>query len=258
MPWPIAPEVYCLGPSGRTGTNVFFVRAGTSWTLVDTGWPGDADRIERAAAALLGAGTRPEAILLTHCHPDHSGAAQRLARDWDCPVHLHADEVPIAIGDFTAMVCDAGPLDRWVVLPMLRALGSRRREAVLARSRLDCGLRAFRHGADVPCLPGWECVPTPGHTRGHVSYFRPGDGVLVTGDAVVTLRVNSPAGLLLGREGISGPPWYTTWDGRLARESVARLADLEPSVLACGHGTPMTGPGAAKALHALAERFAGH
>lgn len=258
MPWPIAPEVYCLGPSGRTGTNVFFVRAGTSWTLVDTGWPGDADRIERAAAALLGAGTRPEAILLTHCHPDHSGAAQRLARDWDCPVHLHAGEVPIAIGDFAAMVCDAGPLDRWVVLPMLRALGSRRREAVLARSRLDCGLRAFRPGADVPCLPGWECVPTPGHTRGHVSYFRPGDGVLITGDAVVTLRVNSPAGLLLGREGISGPPWYTTWDGRLARESVARLADLEPSVLACGHGTPMTGPGAAKALHALAERFAGH
>ena len=31
----------------------------------------------------------------------------------------------------------------------------------------------------------------------------------------MTLRVNSPAGLL-GRQGLSGPPWYTTWDRRAA------------------------------------------
>jgi len=56
-----------------------------------------------------------------------------------------------------------------------------------------------------PGWPVWECIPTPGHTPGHVSYFRAGDRVLISGDAVVTLKVNSWAGLLLQRPGLSGP-----------------------------------------------------
>jgi glyoxylase-like metal-dependent hydrolase (beta-lactamase superfamily II) len=150
------------------------------------------------------------------------------------------------------MVAAAMPIDRWIVLPLMRTMGRRRREAVFARSSLGEVARTFEPDAGVPGLPGWQCIPTPGHTPGHVSYFRPDDRVLITGDAVVTLKMNSLTGLLLQRPGLSGPPWYTTWNRPAARQSNQRLARLEPTVLAGGHGQPMTGPETARALKTFA------
>lgn len=250
----IAPDVFCLGPWGRTQTTVYFARSGPSWVLIDAGWASDVSRIAGAARSLFGADSRPSAILLTHCHPDHAGSALSLARAWGCAVYMHPDELPIATADFAAMVASAGPLDRYVILPLMRAMGRRRREAVLAKSSMGEAASTFEPGAGVPGLPDWECIPTPGHTPGHVSYFRARDRVLITGDALVTLEVNSVAGLLLQRPGLSGPPWYTTWSPRAARESIQRLALLEPTVLAGGHGQPMTGDGTSEALSAYAER----
>jgi glyoxylase-like metal-dependent hydrolase (beta-lactamase superfamily II) len=253
----IAPDVYCLGPRGRTQTDVYFVRSGSAWALVDAGWAKDGPSIKRAAESVFGAETPPVSILLTHVHPDHAGSAFELARIWECPVYMHPDELPIANGDFAAMTKYAGPLDHWVVLPLMRAMGRRRREAMLARSSLRDVSHPFEPGAGAPGLPGWECIPTPGHTPGHVSFFRASDRVLITGDAVVTLKLNSLAGLLLQRHGLSGPPRYTSWSWRAARESVAILGRLEPNVLACGHGMPMTGAGTAGALRAFADQFTG-
>lgn len=216
----IAPDVFCLGPWGRTQTAVYFVRSGASWVLIDAGWADDWSRIEQAARSLPGAGPRPAVILLTHCHPDHDGSARWLARTWDCPVYMHPDELPIAAGDFAAMAACAHPLDRWVILPQLRAMGRRRREAVLARGSLGAAARAFEPSTEVPGLPGWECIPTPGHTPGHVSFFRPADRVLIAGDALVTLKINSWTGLLLQRPGLSGPPWYTTWNRQAGSQAV--------------------------------------
>jgi glyoxylase-like metal-dependent hydrolase (beta-lactamase superfamily II) len=250
----IAPDVFCLGPWGRTQTTVYFVRSGPSWVLIDAGWARDVSRIERAARSLFGADSSASAILLTHCHPDHAGSALSLARAWGCAVYMHPDELPIATADFAAMVASAGPLDRYVILPLMRAMGTRRREAVLAKSSLGDAASTFEAGDGVPGLPGWEGIPTPGHTPGHVSYFRASDRVLISGDALVTLKVNSWAGLLLQQPGLSGPPWYTTWSARAARESIERLARLEPMVLAGGHGRPMTGDGTAAALSAYADR----
>ena len=39
------------------------------------------------------------------------------------------------------------------------------------------------------------------------------DGVLITGDAVVTVDLNSALGILASRQGVFGPPRYSTWDG---------------------------------------------
>jgi len=254
---PIAPDVYCLGPRGRSQTDVYFVRSGTSWALIDAGWAKDGPSIRQAAETLFGAGTSPASILLTHFHPDHAGSALELARLWGCPVYVHPDELPLTRGDFEAISRYAGPLDHWVILPLMRAMGRRRREAMLARSSLGDVARPLEPGVEVPGLAGWEFTHTPGHTPGHVSFFRASDRVLITGDAVVTVKVNSLAGLLLGRQGLSGPPRYTSWSWPAARESVATLARLEPNVLAGGHGTPLTGPGTAGALRAFAEHFCG-
>ncbi len=221
---------------------------------MDAGWRTDAARIEAAARALLGPAATPSAILLTHVHPDHSGSAGALAAAWGCPILIHPAEAPFAQGDFPAMQRDVGPLDRWVILPAMRAIGERRRAAILARDSLAGLTRELATDGTLPGMDGWTWLPTPGHTLGHVSFVRTTDRVVLTGDALVTLKVNTAAGILAGRNGLSGPPWYTTWDRRAAGDSIRAIAALEPAVVGPGHGRPIAGRDVAAALRAFAAR----
>ena len=252
VPTEIAPDVFCLGPWGRTQTNAYLVRTGSSWMLVDAGWAQDAARIRSAVRSVLGSGTVPSAILLTHVHPDHAGAARELAAAWACPILVHPAEIPIASGDFAAMTRYAGPMDRWLILPLMRAIGRRRREAILEAGSLAETVRPHGPDGSIPGTDGWHWVHTPGHTPGHVAYVRAQDRVVISGDALLTLRVNAVTGLLRGSQGLSAPPWYTTWDGQAARASIRAIAGLEPSVLAGGHGRPRTAPGVAAAIQEFA------
>ncbi len=238
----IAPGVYWLAlGKGLRAANAYLVGSGSSWALIDAGWPRDAQAIRRAAESIFGSGARPAAILLTHVHPDHCGAVPELAAAWDAPVWVHPDELGIAQGDARA-ICDfAGPIDRWIVLPALRLTGARRMEATLARSSLKDVARAFDPGAGVPGLPDWDAVSTPGHTPGHVTFVRRDDRVAITGDALVTVDLNTLRGLLLQKPRIAGAPWYTSWDRRQAKASALTLAGMRPRVVAGGHGKPMTG-----------------
>jgi len=250
----IAEGVYRLETGrGLTGANVYFVRSGPAWVLIDTAWPHRGPVISAAAESLFGTGTRPAAILLTHIHPDHAGSALELARLWDLPVHVHPSELPLASGRYLPEY--GNPLDRWLIAPLLRLMPHRAVEASLSRNSLEDAARAFDPAAGVPGLPDWQAVPTPGHTPGHVAFFRGKDRVLITGDAVLTVNVNSARDFLAGRHRVSGPPYISTWDWPAAKESVAALARLKPEVLACGHGRPMTGPQAAASLASFSGRF---
>jgi glyoxylase-like metal-dependent hydrolase (beta-lactamase superfamily II) len=251
-PAEIASGVFCIGPHGRTQTNVYLVRAGSTWALVDAGWAGDFERIQAAVRGIVGSGDMPSAILATHAHPDHTGAAWALAEAWHCPILLHELELPLAGGDFAAMNRYAGPLDRYVILPTMRVIGKRRREAALSAASFASLVRPLPPGGRIPELEGWRWIATPGHTPGHVSFLRSADRIILSGDALVTLRVNALTGFVLGRQGFSGPPWYTTWNKQLARASVRRLAAHEPSVVAGGHGRPMAGPETVAALRKFA------
>ena len=150
------------------------------------------------------------------------------------------------------MAMYAGPMDRWLILPLMRAIGRRRREAILAAGSLAGIVRPLGPDGSIPGIEGWHWVHTPGHTPGHVAYVRAPDRVVISGDALLTLRVNAATGLLRGRQGLSAPPWYTTWDRRAARASIREIAALEPSVLAGGHGRPLAGAGTAAAIREFA------
>ena len=236
----VASDVYRLETGrGLTESNVYFVRSGKSWVLVDAAWPGRRPAIQTAAEALFGAGTRPAAFLLTHFHPDHSGSALDLARMWHLPVHVHPDELPFAGGGYNPAY--AHPLDRWVVAPLLRLVPRRRLLQQQARASLEGTAVAFDPAAPPPGLPDWECIATPGHTPGHAAFFRRSDGVLISGDAVMSVNVNSLPDLLRHRHGVFGPPWITTWNWPLAKQSIETLGRLHPRIVASGHGPPLTG-----------------
>ena len=170
--------------AGLTEANVYLVRSGPTWVLTDAAWPHRGHLIRAAAESLFGTGTRPAAILLTHIHPDHSGSALELARIWDLPVHVHPRELPLASGRYLQQY--GNPLDRWLIDPLLRLLPRRMVEASLSRTSLEGTARAFGAGAGVPGLPDWQAIPTPGHTPGHVVFFRSSHRVPITGDAVLT------------------------------------------------------------------------
>jgi glyoxylase-like metal-dependent hydrolase (beta-lactamase superfamily II) len=86
-----------------------------------------------------------------------------------------------------------------------------------------------------------EKVAIVGHTPGHAAYLRREDGVLITGDAVITVNVNSLLDLVRRRRGLFGPPWITTWNCPLAQASIGRLGELRQRVVATGHGPPLKG-----------------
>jgi glyoxylase-like metal-dependent hydrolase (beta-lactamase superfamily II) len=227
--------------------------------LVDAAWAwgGCARIISRAAERLFGPKSRPTAILLTHLHPDHDGAALELARAWDCPVYVHPDELPlaraVATADFAAIERYGNWLDRVLIMPLMRALPRHQPDGVAAVPSLMHVLRACDPASGVPGLPDWTCVPTPGHAPGHVAFFRARDRVLLTGDAALTV-----GGCLAWARGKSpphafDPPRYTNWQQDRTDASLAVLAELQPRVLAPGHGAPLVGEAATRELRLLAE-----
>ena len=161
-------------------------------------------------------------------------------------------ELPLASGRYLPQY--GNPLDRWLIAPLLR-LPRRMVEASLSRTSLEGTARAGSAGAGVPGLPDRQAIPTPGHTPGHVAFFRSSDRVLITGDAVLAVNLNSVRDLLTGTHRVSGPPHISTWNWPAAKESVAVLAGLEPRVVACGHDRPMSGPKPAQHLRSFSDHF---
>jgi glyoxylase-like metal-dependent hydrolase (beta-lactamase superfamily II) len=226
-PREIATDVYCLSiGTGLKQVNIYFVQSGLSWVLIDAAWPNCSQLIKTTAKSLFGVKKRPFAILLTHIHPDHSGSLPELAQTWGVPAYMHSDELPLASGKLIPEYLN--PLDRWLIAPLMKIIPRRAFEKKQSEASLTDVAQVMDPSAGVPGLPDWQCIPTPGHTPGHVAFFRKSDDVLITGDAILTVNINSLWDFLLNRHRVSGPPFISTWNWQKAKKSVAVLAALEP------------------------------
>jgi len=239
----IAPDVGWLPVSFA---NVYFVgRPGGKWVLIDAGLPGWAAEIFIAAEARFGAGSRPEAIILTHGRIDHAGSALALAEMWDVSIYAHRLEIPFLSGRSAYPPPDPTVGGALAFLsrffPRLsRDLGTRVRE--LRKQKL-------------PGAANWEWLSTPGHSPGHISFFRDSDRVLLAGDAFTTVNMDSWSGLIGARPQLAWPPTPFTIDWQAAGASVRQLANLRPNVVACGHGVPISDSDLPERLEKFAHRF---
>ena len=218
------------------------------WVLIDAGLPGSCAKIKQHAEELFGANTPPAAILLTHGHFDHVGGLHGLLEAWpEVPVYAHPLELPYLTGRSSYPAPD--PTVGGGMMAYL--------SFTYPKHPYDFGGRVHALPADgsVPGLPGWRWVPTPGHTFGHVSFFREHDKVLVAGDAFTTVFAESGLGTLTQKQEVHGPPAYFTPDWDAARASVEMLARMEPEVAATGHGIPMHGEVLRNQLADLAAHF---
>ena len=217
------------------------------WVLIDAGMMGTAGIIAAAVKERFGPASRPAAILLTHGHFDHVGALEALADQWEAPIYAHLLELPFLNG-----TTSYPPPDPTVGGGLMAALSPLYPTGLIDVSRW---LNALPADGTVPFMPGWRWLHTPGHSPGHVSFWRESDRTLVAGDAFITTRQESAYAVATQRPEMHGPPMYYTPDWNSARTSVERLAALEPELIVTGHGPAMRGPEVRAALHLLARDF---
>jgi glyoxylase-like metal-dependent hydrolase (beta-lactamase superfamily II) len=218
------------------------------WVLMDAGLPGSADKIKAHAEEAFGPANAPIAIVMTHAHFDHAGSLDELLKLWpEVPVYAHPLELPYLTGRSSYP-----PPDPTVGGGLMAYMSF-----VYPKHPYDLGNRVHPLPEDgsVPGLPGWRWLHTPGHTPGHVSFFREEGRVLVAGDAFTTVKGESAIATYTQRQEVHGPPAYFTPDWDSARVSVAELVTLVPEVAATGHGIPMHGEVLRTELAHLAVHF---
>jgi glyoxylase-like metal-dependent hydrolase (beta-lactamase superfamily II) len=229
-----------------------------SWSLIDAALPFSASHIKNWAEKHFS--TPPNSLILTHGHFDHVSAAKDLAEAWDIPVYAHLLEFPYLTGqkEYPKPNVGAGGGMMSLLSPLYPRSPIDIGERLVALPQEDNARDAAESEslADLPGLPGWKILHTPGHTPGHVSFFRPSDRTLVVGDAFCTTKPESffEAAVVQNPE-LHGPPAYFTADWRAASALVRRLASLDPVIVAPGHGKPLGGPDVPGALRKLAAEF---
>ncbi|MEN2768787.1 MBL fold metallo-hydrolase [Ornithinibacillus xuwenensis] len=229
--------------------NIIFIGEPNSkkWFLVDAGMPKSAPEIVSAAEERFGEGAKPEAIILTHGHFDHVGGLVALLRKWDVPVYAHEAEFPYLTGEKSYPEPDTT-----VEGGMLAKIS-----AIYPNEPIDIGfhLKALPHDFQIPGLNEWKWIHTPGHSPGHVSFYREKDGLLISGDAFITVRQDSFYKVLLQKAEVNGPPRYLTTDWIAAKNSVVELQRLQPSRVIPGHGMYLEGKDFKNGLAHLVENF---
>ncbi|MFL5339678.1 MAG: MBL fold metallo-hydrolase [Gemmataceae bacterium] len=157
----------------------------------------------------------PGAVALTHCHPDHQGAAWHVCRRFGVPLACHAADVPAMEG--------RGPMQPKTFI--VETLGR-----FIAGPACRVG-RVLRDGDEVA---GFRVVHAPGHTPGHVIYFRESDRVAIAGDVLANMS------FVTRRPGLRRPPNIFCTDPSQNCRSIELLADLRPRLVCFGHGPPLT------------------
>ncbi|HEX8315722.1 MAG TPA: MBL fold metallo-hydrolase [Flavisolibacter sp.] len=226
---------------------VFIGLPGGEWVLVDAGMPKSGKEIIGAAEELFGIGKPPQAIILTHGHFDHLGSIVDLILEWNVPVYAHPMEVPFLNGSQAYPEPDTS-----VEGGMLARISS-----LYPNEPVDIreALQVLPPDGTIPFLQEWQWVHVPGHSPGQVALFREKDRLLISADAIVTVKQDSMYRVLVQKKEVCGPPVYLTTDWNAAYESVQRLVALNPQKLVPGHGSAMEGEALIEGLQQLIREW---
>jgi glyoxylase-like metal-dependent hydrolase (beta-lactamase superfamily II) len=242
----VLPDIYC-----HTVQIVNICLVGDpnckEFVLVDAGMPESANEIISVAEERFGTNRRPKAIILTHGHFDHVGSIIDLVNHWEVPVYAHELELPFLTGKMSYPEPDPS-VEGGMIAKMSSFFPN---EPI----NLESHVERLPVNGEVPFMSGFRWVHTPGHTPGHVSFFREEDRALIVGDAFVTVKQEYLYKVLTQEQEISGPPRYFTPDWENAWKSVKKLEELRPSVAITGHGFPMDGELLRDSLKQLANEF---
>jgi hydroxyacylglutathione hydrolase len=204
----LAPGVWQLRGFPPNGINVYLVED----VLIDA-----ASR--RAGKRILGQlrGRTVRAHALTHAHADHQGASFEVCETLG---------IPYWVGEVDAPAAENPELMREQVEPHFL-------NKLVMRYWMGPGRpvdRRLREGDEVA---GFRVIDVPGHSPGHIAYWRESDRVLILGDVLNNMDV------VTGLPGLKEPKVFFTTDPKTNRDSARKLAPLEPRLVLFGHGAPL-------------------
>ncbi len=209
------------GQPGRC--NVYFIENGGpdgGVTMFDAGARTMTRAVARAGARLGGI----TQIVLGHGHTDHRGTAPGLG----APVLCHPDEVQDAEGSGGWRYW---PADLAGLPPVLRPV-----HKALHRYAFDGGpvtiSGTVKEGDEVA---GFKVIDLPGHAPGLIGLWREADRLALVSDCFYTTDMwgrHSPPKL---------PESLNNYDTDQARQSLRKLAEMEPAAAWPGHAHPVTG-----------------
>lgn len=207
----VAEDVWQIPLMPRHGVNAYVVGD----VLVDAG-------IKQHAKRILGAlaGRSISAHAITHAHGDHVGGSKRVVDALGVPFWAPASD---------AEACEAGRQ----VIAQTRATPLLKAGAGFDALTVD---RRLQEGDELAA--GFVVLDTPGHSPGHVSFWRERDRVLILADVFFNLHLPTL------RYGIRHPVEIFTVDPELNRASQRKLSELAPEVVLFGHGPALRDPGA--------------
>jgi glyoxylase-like metal-dependent hydrolase (beta-lactamase superfamily II) len=235
----VAEGVWLLRGDLRRGMNVYFLEDGDGLVQFDAGSKG-MTRKARAEAERLGGLKR---VVLGHAHADHRGTAPYMG----VPVHCHPDEVADAESDASIPpYMDLSKLEiapvRWIYPTLLRHWDG---GAVKVAGTVSEGDE----------VAGFRVIHFPGHAPGLIGLWRESDRVALVSDVIYLVDTTAKLGNPLppGEASVPHPAW--SWDHAKAKQSVRKLAALEPRVVAAGHAEPLRGDNLRGTLERAAEKY---
>lgn len=207
----IRPGIYLL--DGIRGANSYLSVTEDGILVIDTGMPGNAERILRQVKGINKATKEIKLIILTHSDIDHSGSAAELKRITGAKVAIHGDDAPGLSGDkeLKRVKGFIGVIFR--LMARFMRFQTMKPDIIL------------KDGDEIDDL---KVIHSPGHTEGSICLYKTGD-ILFAGDAV---RTDNRGNLKLSRGAM-------TLNVQDALESVRKIAGLEFDVLLPGHGRPV-------------------
>jgi glyoxylase-like metal-dependent hydrolase (beta-lactamase superfamily II) len=261
----VAPGVFWLRmplPFQLDHINLWLLRDGNGWVIVDTGFPGDEVRglWERVLGELDGPVNK---LIVTHFHPDHLGLATWLMERTGAPLFMTAGEFLTAHAVWNEV---GGHGARFMVeqfrqhglesefLGRFEKRGSGYRQAVPS---LPDHYHRLMHG-DFLEIDGrqWEVKVGYGHAPEHAALYCRELGVLISGDMLLP-KISTNISVFAANPDADALGWYLDSLAEMAREIPGRTLVL-PS-----HGLPFTGVQARveelrthhdERLHALEEK----
>ena len=223
----VAPGVHRLG---SRYINWYILEERGKLTVLDTGLPAYRRQLTAALTALGREPADVEAIILTHYHVDHAGAAAAVHARTAAPVFVHSADAATVRGERAA---------HRPQLPLTRPYFARYLLHLLANGATTyptvANVTEFGDGEvlDVPGRP--RVVHGPGHTPGSCALYLDGRSILFSGDILVTLNTG---------DGSKGPRVLSRFfqdDAGRALEAVSVLEPFDAKLMLPGHGVPWTG-----------------
>jgi hydroxyacylglutathione hydrolase len=233
----VADGVWLLRGDLRRGMDIYFLEDEGGVVQFDAGAK-SMRKAARKAGERLGGVKR---VVLGHAHADHRGTAPYM----DAPVLCHPDEVADAESDdLFSPYMDISTLPfapvRWIYPLLFRWWDG-------GPVKID---GTVREGDEVA---GFRVIHFPGHAPGLIGLWRERDRVALVSDVVYLVDSARLKPLPEGEASVPHPAW--AWDHAKAKESVRKLAALEPRVLCTGHGEPLRGDNLRETLERAAEKY---